>query len=155
MNSVIKRFNQPGQWEIIIPFDNTGEEREWLGILDGRAPGVYSLAVVAEHSVPRTTGKVTVRAVCGAESVVKLKGIIRIGKEAQETNDFLELRVLMLDPAAQAIASPELEILANNVRASHAASVGRVDPAQFLYLQSRGLSKEKAEELIVSGWLGL
>ncbi|MCE7898132.1 hypothetical protein DYH11_02880 [Candidatus Microgenomates bacterium CPR3] len=119
MKKLIKRYDKPGEWEVIIPFDNTGEEREWLGIVDGRAPGVYNLTVVAEHSAPRTTGRVTVRAVCGAESVVQLKGIIRIGKEAQETNDFLELRVLMLSPTSRATASPELEILANNVKASH------------------------------------
>lgn len=155
MNYIIKRFNQPGEWEVIIPFDNTGEECEWLGIVDGRAPGVYNLTVVAEHSVPRTTGRVTVRAVCGVESMVQLKGIIRIGKEAQETNDFLELRVLMLSPTSRATTSPELEILANNVQASHASSVGRADSEQLLYLESRGLSKEVAEKQIVDGWLGV
>lgn len=155
MKKLIKKYDKPGEWEVIIPFDNTGEECEWLGILDGRAPGVYNLTVVAEHSVPRTMGRVTVRAVCGAESVVKLKGIIRIGKEAQETNDFLELRVLMLGPTSRATASPELEILANDVRASHAASIGRVNPEQLLYLESRGLSEEEAVEQIVEGWLGV
>lgn len=155
MKKLIKRYDNPGEWEIVIPFESTGEECEWLGIVDGRAPGLYNLTVVAEHSVPRTTGRVTVRAVCGAESVVQLKGIIRIGKEAQETNDFLELRVLMLSPTSRATASPELEILANNVKASHAASVGRVDPEQLLYLESRGLSKRVAEEQIVAGWLGV
>ncbi len=155
MKKLIKRYDKPGEWEVIIPFDNLGEEREWLGIVDGRVPGIYNLTVVAEHSVPQTTGRVTIRAVCGAESAVQLKGIIRIGKAAQETNDFLELRVLTLGATSRATASPELEILANNVKASHAASIGRVDPEQVLYLESRGLSKEVAEEQIVRGYLGV
>ena len=155
MINITKKYDSPGSWEIVIPFDKKGMECEWLGIVDGRAPGAYNLTVVAEHSAPQTMGRVTVRAVCGAESVVQIKGVIRIGKEAQETNDFLELRVLMLDTTSKATASPELEILANNVRASHAASVGRVDPGQLLYLESRGLSKEAAVEQIVAGWLGV
>lgn len=155
MINITKKYDKPDKWEVVIPFDKEGMELEWVGIVDGRESGEYSLTIVSEHTVPHTKGRVTIRAVCGEESVVNLKGIIRIGKEAQETNDFLELRVLTLGPTSRATASPELEILANNVVASHGASVGGVDPEQMLYLESRGLSKKEAEEQIVLGWLGV
>ncbi len=155
MKSVVKKFNKPGHCEIVIPFDKEGMEQEWTGIVDARAPGEYSLTVIAEHSVAKTRGRVTIRAVCGENSVVKLKGIIRIEKDAQETDDFLELRVLTLGAKARATGDPELEIEANNVKASHAASVGPVDSDQMLYLRSRGLSKDIAEEQIIRGWLGV
>lgn len=155
MKKLLKKYVNQGKWEVVIPFNKEGMELEWVGIVDGREPGEYSLTVVAEHTEPHTKGRVTIRAVCGEESVVNLKGIIRIGKEAQVTNDFLELRVLTLGPTSRATASPELEILANNVVASHGASVGGVDPEQMLYLESRGLSKKEAEAQIVQGWLGV
>ena len=155
MKRINQKYLQPGKWEVVIPFDEEGTELEWTGIVDARLPGEYNLTVIAEHNVAKTRGRVTVRAVCGEESTVSLKGIIRIAKDAQETDDFLELRVLTLGPKSRASVEPELEIEANNVRASHAASVGKIDLEQLLYLQSRGLSKNDAQKQIIEGWLGV
>lgn len=153
MKIIKNNYNQPGEWEVVIPFNQEGIEQEFLGVIDGRSAGKYVLTVIAQHEAPRTRGRITVRAVCGAKAVVQIKGIIRIGKEAQETDDFLELRVLTLAPSSQAVAEPELEIEANNVKASHAASVGPIDPIQMRYLKSRGLSNEEAQNQILGGWL--
>lgn len=155
MTKITKKYNQPGKWEVIIPFEKVREGIEWVGIIDARDPGEYELRVVADHRAPGTTGKITVRAVVGAGAEVKLYGMIKIRKEAQETDDFLELRVLMLDKTARATVEPKLEIEANNVKASHAASVGQVDKEQILYLMSRGLSEERARDEIAKGWLGI
>lgn len=154
MRKAIK-IHKPGVKNFVIEFDRVGQDVEWLGILDARAKGEYELTVVAQHSVPGTRGRVTVRVVVGAGAKVKIKGIIRIAKEAQETDDFLELRVLTLDKTALATADPELEIEANKVKASHAASVGPIDPEQTLYLMSRGLDRDEAEHQIIEGWLGV
>lgn len=150
---IVKKYNQPGKWEVIIPFDKLGEEKEWIGIVEARVAGDYELTVIADHRVAKTRGRITVRAVAGEHTHVTLKGVIKIRKEAQETDDFLELRVLMLDKTARAIAEPELEIEANNVKASHAASVGQVDKEQLLYLMSKGLSRESAQAAIIEGFL--
>ncbi len=155
MKKIIKKYDQPGKWEVVIPFEKMGEEIVWVGIIDAREPGEYELRVVADHSVAGTKGRITVRAVVGAGAHVKITGMIKIRKEAQETDDFLELRVLTLDKTARAVAEPELEIEANNVKASHAASVGQVNEEQILYLMSRGLSADAAKEEIVKGWLGV
>lgn len=155
MKKNVKKYDKPGKWEVIIPFEKMGEEIEWVGIMDAREGGEYELRVVADHRVAQTKGRITVRAVVGPDAKVKIKGMIKIRKEAQETDDFLELRVLTLDKSARAVAEPELEIEANNVKASHAASVGQVDKEQILYLMSRGLSRDKAQVQIVEGWLGV
>lgn len=155
MSKIVKRYNKPGRWEVVIPFNKVGEEVSWLGIVDGREAGEYELRVVADHRVAQTKGRITARAVVGAGANVKITGMIKIRKEAQETDDFLELRVLTLDKTARAVAEPELEIEANNVKASHAASVGQVDKEQILYLMSRGLNLDLAKEEIVKGWLGV
>ncbi len=155
MTKIIKRYDQPGKWEVTIPFEKVGEQVNWLGVLDARKPGEYELRVVADHQVEATTGRITVRAVVGKDSNVKVFGMIKIRKEAQNTDDYLELRVLTLDKSSRAIAEPELEIEANNVKASHGASVGTVDKEQVLYMMSRGLSREMAIDEVVRGWLGV
>ncbi len=146
-------YDKPGRYEITIPFEVEGESLDWVGIVDGRRPGEYELHVVADHRARNTEGRVTVRAVAGEGAQVRLYGVIKIGKEAQQTNDFLELRILTLDKTARGLAEPVLEIEANEVKASHAASVGPVDPEQMLYLMSRGLSEKQAQEQIVNGYL--
>jgi Fe-S cluster assembly protein SufD len=149
----IHKYDQPGKYEVTIPFVKVGEKSEWVFTIDGRAPGEYELRVVAEHTVSDTEGRVTLRAVAGKGAVVRLFGMIKIGKRAQRTNDFLELRILALDKSARGVVEPELEIEANNVKASHAASVGQVDSEQLQYLMSRGLRQAQAEDLIVEGFL--
>jgi len=155
MDKIIKCYDKPGKWEVLIPFEKMGESLEWIGIVDARDPGDYELRVIADHKVERTTGKITIRAVVGKSARVRLFGKIIIGKQAQETNDYLELRALTLDKTAICVAEPELEIEANNVKASHGASVGMIDSEQVMYLKSRGLSQEEAREQIVVGWLGV
>lgn len=155
MTQIIKKYNKPGKWEVIIPFETVGDEINWLGVIDARESGEYELRVVADHRIAGTKGRITVRAVAGKDAHVKVFGMIKIRKDAQETDDFLELRVLTLDKTARAVAEPELEIEANNVKASHGASVGQVDKEQILYLMSRGLSLDSAKEEIVKGWLNV
>jgi Fe-S cluster assembly protein SufD len=58
----------------------------------------------------------------------------------------------MLSPTAHAVPIPGLEILANDVRCTHGATVGRVDREQLFYLMARGLSRREAERLIVRGF---
>ncbi len=155
MKQVVKQYNQPGKWEIEIPLDKVGEAIGWVGIVDAREPGEYKLQVVADHRVMGTKGRITVKAVVGANARVAIKGVIKIAKEAQETDAFLEIRVLLLDSTAYATADPELEIEANNVKASHAASIGQIDSEQVMYLMSRGLSMEDAKSTIINGFLGV
>ncbi|EKD80353.1 MAG: hypothetical protein ACD_40C00128G0011 [uncultured bacterium] len=155
MKNIIKRYERPGKWEVVIPFEKVGEERGWVGVIDAREPGAYELRVMADHRVVSTKGRITVRAVVGKRASVKIFGRIKIRKRAQKTDSFLELRVLMLDGTARATAEPELEIEANNVKASHAASVGPVDNQQILYLMSRGSNEEQARGVVIKGWLGV
>ncbi len=155
MKREVVKISNPGVYNFVVNFDRVGQEIEWVGIVDGREPGEYELRVTADHSAVGTSGRITVRGVAGPGSVVKVYGMIKIYNVAQRTDDFLELRVLTLDKTARAVAEPMLEIEANDVKASHAASVGMVDKEQVLYLMSRGLSEGKAQDEIVRGWLSV
>jgi Fe-S cluster assembly protein SufD len=78
--------------------------------------------------------------------------MIRVEKDAQRTNAYQENRNLMLSPTTHAVPIPGLEILANDVRCTHGATVGQVDREQLFYLMARGLSRAEAERLIVRGF---
>lgn len=148
------KYDAPGKYEAEILFADQGVQRKWQGIVDARKPGLYELNVTAIHTAPQTGGRITVRSVVGRDAELKLTGMIKIAKQAQEVDDFLELRVILLDKSARATAEPKLEIEADNVKASHAASVGKIDEEQILYLKSRGLTEERAKQEIVNGFLG-
>ena len=80
-------------------------------------------------------------------------GIGHIEHGATKANAEQESRVLMLSEKARGDANPILLIDEDDVTAGHAASVGRVDPAQLYYLMSRGISKTEAERLVIHGFL--
>jgi Fe-S cluster assembly protein SufD len=80
------------------------------------------------------------------------RGMIRVEKDAQRTDAYQESRALMLSPDAHAVPIPGLEILANDVRCTHGATVGRVDRDELFYAMARGLSRAEAERLIIRGF---
>lgn len=149
----VRKYDRPGEWEVVIAYDKRGVEKEWVGVVDGRGGGEYRLSVTAEHTARDAKGRVVVRAVADRGARVTLTGMIKIHKAAQGTDNFLELRVLLLDDKSVATVDPQLEIEANEVKAGHAASVSRLDEQEVEYLMSRGIARERAKEEIVAGWL--
>ncbi|MGD0274077.1 MAG: Fe-S cluster assembly protein SufD [Gaiellaceae bacterium] len=105
-----------------------------------------------EHVAPRTTSDFLFRGALREQATTVWRGMIRVEKEAQGTDAYQENRNLLLSRQAHANSIPGLEIMANDVRCSHGATVGQVDREQLFYLMSRGLSAGEAERLIVSGF---
>jgi Fe-S cluster assembly protein SufD len=105
-----------------------------------------------EHAAPNTTSDFAFKGALRDEATAVWRGMIRVERDAQKTNAYQENRNLMLSPSAHAVPIPGLEILANDVRCTHGATVGRVDRDQLFYLMSRGLSRSEAERLIVRGF---
>ncbi|HEY6605381.1 MAG TPA: Fe-S cluster assembly protein SufD [Gaiellaceae bacterium] len=105
-----------------------------------------------EHIAPSTTSDFAFKGALRDTSTAVWRGMIRVERDAQKTNAYQENRNLMLSPTAHAVPIPGLEILANDVRCTHGATVGRVDREQLFYLMARGLSRGEAERLIVRGF---
>lgn len=79
-------------------------------------------------------------------------GLIKVAENAQQTDAYQTNRNLLLDPTAEANALPGLEILANDVKCSHGATTGNVDPEELFYMMQRGISRRKAMKLMVFGF---
>ncbi|HWO56670.1 MAG TPA: SufD family Fe-S cluster assembly protein, partial [bacterium] len=80
-------------------------------------------------------------------------GLIRIDERADYCEAYQENRNLVLSPEAKAESIPELEIMNNEVRCTHGATVGKIDPQEIFYLMSRGIGKDDAVHLIVAGFV--
>ncbi|RYL95678.1 Fe-S cluster assembly protein SufD [Sporolactobacillus sp. THM7-4] len=105
------------------------------------------------HAGKATTSRLLVRGVQKDSAHSIFNAITKIEHGASKADGEQTQRVLMLSKDARGDANPILLIDEYDVIAGHAASVGRVDPAQLYYLMSRGISKEIAEKLIVEGFL--
>lgn len=106
-----------------------------------------------EHAAEDTTSDLAFRGVLDGRSTAVWRGMINVDKGAQRTDAFQDCRNLILSKRAHADAIPGLEIEADDVACTHAAAVAQIDPDQLFYLTSRGLPRETASELIVSGFL--
>ncbi len=106
-----------------------------------------------EHAAQDTTSDLAFRGVLAGRSSTVWRGMIKVDPGAQRTDAFQESRNLLLSKRAHADAIPGLEILADDVRCTHAAAIAQIDPEQLFYLRSHGLPQELAQRLVIEGFL--
>lgn len=106
-----------------------------------------------DHIAPHTKGDVLYRGIIRDRAHTVFQGLIRVERQAQQTDSYLANHNLLLSPKARADSIPTLEIEANDVRCTHGATVGQLDEEQLFYMRSRGLPRAEAERLIVAGFV--
>jgi Fe-S cluster assembly protein SufD len=104
------------------------------------------------HLAPHTTSDLLFKGALKDSSRSVWQGMIYVAPEAQKTDGYQANRNLILSPQARADSIPGLEILADDVRCTHGATVGKIDPDSVFYLLSRGIPYAEAEHLIVEGF---
>jgi len=132
-----------------------------------RAPGAFSemlaLTVADDtrefdqrtlqiHQAPNTKSDLLYKNALRDKARTIFSGLIVVDPDAQKTDAYQSNRNLMLSDDAEANSLPGLEIQANDVRCTHGATSSRIDPEQEFYLQSRGISKPVADELLTFGF---
>src|SRR5438309_11153749 len=105
-----------------------------------------------EHIAPDTESDFAFKGALREHATAVWRGMIRVEPGAQKTNAYQECRNLMLSDNAHADSIPGLEIMANDVRCTHGATLGKVNREEVFYLMARGLSRAEAERLIVRGF---
>jgi Fe-S cluster assembly protein SufD len=164
MEEIIVKENE----ELVLPALWTGEEKEltyniflkgkgasvkFLGLLLGHEDQGLKLKITVVHQAENTRSEVIIKSALRDASSVFFDGLIKIEKGAKGTNAWLAAHLLLLSQKARGIAVPNLEIIENDIKAGHAATVGRINDLELFYLMSRGIPQEKAKELIVRGFL--
>lgn len=122
---------------------------ELFQLLDHQVVDVYA---ELNHAVPAAQGELLSQAVLSDQARKVFEGMIRIRSGAQKSNAFQADHNLMLSSKARADSIPSLEIEADDVRATHSATVGKLDEEKLFYLQSRGLSSHDARFLMAMGF---
>src|SRR5436305_3671827 len=108
-----------------------GAEAKVTGAYAGRARQHLDFDTLQEHAAPSTTSDLAFRGILDGRSTAVWRGMIKVDPGAQQTDAFQESRNLLLSKRAHADAIPGLEILANDVRCTHAAAVAQIDPEQL------------------------
>jgi Fe-S cluster assembly protein SufD len=104
------------------------------------------------HQAPNTKSDLLYKNALRDQAKTIFSGLIIVDPDAQKTDAYQSNRNLMLSEEAEANSLPGLEIQANDVRCTHGATSSRIDAEQEFYLQSRGIRKEMADELLTFGF---
>ncbi len=105
-----------------------------------------------EHAAPHAVSNLYYKGALRDRSRSVWRGIIKVDEGAQKTDAFQENRNLLLSPRAHADSIPGLEIAANDVRCTHAATISKVDQELLFFLMARGLPRADAERMLVDGF---
>jgi Fe-S cluster assembly protein SufD len=140
--------------DLLASLQGPGSRSDMLGLYFGRGDQHFDHSTRQDHKVPHATSDLLYKgALTGAAHAV-FRGLIKVYPRAQRTDAYQTNRNLILSRQAQAVALPNLEIEADDVRCSHAATVGQLDEEELFYIMTRGISREMAEKLVVFGFFG-
>jgi Fe-S cluster assembly protein SufD len=104
------------------------------------------------HLAPHTTSALKFKGALLGKSRTVWQGMVYVAPDGQKTDGYQTNNNLILSRLARADSIPGLEILADDVRCSHGATVGKIDEDQVFYLLSRGIPHKEAEKLLIEGY---
>lgn len=130
-----------------------GSQASITGIYTPQSDQVFIYDTHQNHNASHTTSDLLFNGVLDGSSYALWKGNVYVASGTKGADGFQINRNLLLDEAAHAESIPGLEIIADDVRCSHAVTLSSVDPEQMFFLESRGIGPAEAEELIVGGFL--
>ncbi|HEX4922688.1 MAG TPA: Fe-S cluster assembly protein SufD [Bdellovibrionales bacterium] len=107
---------------------------------------------VVDHAVPHARSSQYYKGILAENSRAVFNGKIIVRRDAQKTDSSQLNRNLLLGPKAEIDTRPQLQIDADDVKCSHGASIGRPNPEEMFYLESRGLSSKQAAHLLCVGF---
>jgi Fe-S cluster assembly protein SufB len=105
------------------------------------------------HVAPHTSSKVTSKSISKGSGRSSYRGLLKVYKGAKDARSSVVCDALLLDDTSRSDTYPYIEIDEDDVTIGHEASVSKVGEEQLFYLMSRGLSKEEATTMVVSGFI--
>lgn len=121
-----------------------------LYLVDGKRHADHATTV--EHVAPQTLSSQLYKGILADESRAVFNGRVRIHRDAQQSNAAQLNNNLLLSKRAEADAKPELEIDADDVKASHGATIGQLDPEHIFYLRTRAIPEKQAKAMLARGF---
>lgn len=137
-----------GRSEVHADLQGPNAEASVSGIHLLKGNQTYDSRVIIKHSSAHTTSRQTFKCVVSDKAKSVFGGKIDIVKDAQKVDAAQSHKAILLSESAKAVAYPELEVLADDVKAAHGSSIGQMDKNQIFYLKSRGLSEQESLKLL-------
>ncbi len=131
-----------------------GASAELKALFFGSGHQFFDFHTLQQHQVGNTTSDLLFKGALRDEARSVYAGLIRIEPDASRSDAYQANRNLLLSKSAKAHSIPMLEILNNDVRCTHGATVAPLDPEHLFYLESRGIPAGTAERMIVHGFFG-
>jgi Fe-S cluster assembly scaffold protein SufB len=128
-------------------------EVDVTSLLCGADRQCFDLRYEIIHAAPRTVSNLRVGSVLSGDAKAIVRGLVRVEKNAPGCISRQKEETLLLSDMAEIDAVPMLEIENQDVRCSHAATVGRIDAEKLFYLMSRGIDRAAAEQILIDGFV--
>ncbi len=126
-----------------------GAVNETLGLsLVDKTQHIDSYTFV-DHAVPNCTSRQNFKYILDDHATAAFTGRILVQPQAQKTEAYQKNNNILMTSDARVNTKPQLEIYADDVKCSHGATIGQLDPNAIFYLQSRGISKREARMLLM------
>jgi Fe-S cluster assembly protein SufD len=139
--------------ESISRLAGAGARSDMLAVSIAGADQEFDQRTLQDHLQPNTTSDLLYKNALSDNARTVFSGLIKVERGAHRTDAYQKVRNLLLSEEAEANSMPGLEILADDVRCTHGATSGQVEPEELFYLLSRGIPQLKAKGLIVNGFL--
>ncbi|HET9378295.1 MAG TPA: Fe-S cluster assembly protein SufD [Chthoniobacterales bacterium] len=131
----------------------SGARSDMLSISVASGEQEFDQRTLQDHLQPNTTSDLLYKNALSDRARTIFSGLIKVEPGAQRTDAYQKVRNLLLSDEAEANSMPGLEILADDVRCTHGATSGQIEPEELFYLLSRGIPDRVAKALVVKGFL--
>ena len=124
-----------------------------FGLYTGKNTDEYHIKTVQHHRAPDSSSDLLIKGVFQDHTKFIYQGLIRLEKEAQRSHAYQKNQNLLVSKGVFVDSRPYLEILANDVFCTHGSTTGKLNKEALLYVQTRGLTRGQAKEVLVEGFI--
>ncbi|MEC7839814.1 MAG: Fe-S cluster assembly protein SufD [Chlamydiota bacterium] len=143
-------YSYRNDYHVVLAQEGCEAELDGVWMLNDRKESHVN--VLIDHQAPHCLSRQLFKGVLRDVSRSSFEGKILVRQAAQKTDAFQLNNNLLLSERAHSDSKPNLEIFADDVKASHGATVGRLDEEQLFYLKSRGFSDDDAKNMLIFGY---
>ena len=141
-----------GREELTTVLDGEGAEGYLYGLYVTDGQQLIDNHTAIDHAQPHCSSREFYRGILDGKSTGVFNGKIVVRKDAQKTDSKQSDKNLLLSESATINTKPQLEIFADDVKCTHGATIGQIDPEAIFYLRSRGIRLEEARALLIEAF---
>jgi len=136
-----------------VNLDGENSRFEHFGVFAVNNDQKFDFNINSFHNAPNTYSNMLTKGSLNDKSIVNYNGLIKINKNAHNSNGYQKNDTILLNENSQSNSIPKLEIDNNEVRCTHGSSTSYLDENMLFYLMSRGLNEKEAKITLVKGFL--